>query len=106
MEKTFKDLPIYEAIYRALEEGDYSKQYEITKDFSISLWDSEEDRESRWFERAVVLHHPSGQEVFTLDWSRREKRYFALTEAQLFSGEVDIIACCAEEIEYWIEENL
>lgn len=101
--RTFNDLPIYEAIYQALEEGDYEKKYEVTKDFSISLWNSEE--EDRWFEKSVVLHYPGGQEVFTLDWSHREKRYFALTYAQLFSGEFDIIGLCAEEIEYWIKEN-
>lgn len=94
---------VYDAIYQALEEGDYSKNYPIVGGHKLRLWEPEEDGEEPWFEKSVCVEISTGErEVFTIAWDRRTQRYRIPTFAQLFAGEKDLIGCCADEIADWI----
>lgn len=99
---------VYDALYSALQEGDYLKSYTITKEYYLKNYynpDYEDTNEPYW-ERSVELHttrKPDGcVEIFTVCWDRREHRYRVMNLAELFSGEVDILSACATEISKWI----
>ena len=105
MKKDFSN-SVYNAIYQALEDGDYSKDYPIADGYKLWLWEPAADRDEPWFEKAVCLEIPTGErEVFTIAWDRKTQRYRIPTFAQLFAGETDLIAECANEITEWVDEN-
>ena len=102
MNKDFRK-SVYNAIYKALEEGSYQKDYPIVDGYKLWLWEPDEDRDEPWFEKSVCLETPNGErEVFTIAWDRKTWDYRIPTFAQLFAGEVNLISECAEEITKWV----
>ena len=96
---------VYDAIYKALEECDYSKKYEIENGYKLYMYDSENEHEP-WFEMAVTVETPKGEvETFTIAFDGKTQKYRIPTFAQLFAGEVDLISECAEEIVDWIKNE-
>ncbi len=97
---------VYGAIYEALEEGDYSKEYPIVGGHKLWLCKPDKDGEEPWFEKSVCVKIPTGErEVFTIAYDGRTQRYRIPTFAQLFAGEQDLVGGCADEITEWIIDN-
>ena len=103
--KTSLYVACYEAIENALESGDYSAEFKICTGFFLKNYDPEEEYPPIW-ERAVELHNPDGDvEVYTIAWDRNKHQYRYFTEAELFRGDVDMIAGCAAEIAHDIAKQ-